>query len=175
MALLALVIVAALILTLTQCGGDRTANRDQNTNGAVPPAGSQSAPANSVPPASGQPGRLTADGRDVFPLAQGDLTSFVGKSVSGSAVMVQSVPGPEGFWAGENAADRVWVKLLPSGDSPVDVKPGQLLDLTGTVVANGDGFAAKERVDGANGAEQLDRQKAHIEVSHDQPRVVGSR
>ncbi len=100
---------------------------------------------------------------------------MVGKPISGSAVPVQSVPGPEGFWVGENTTDRMWVKLLPSGDSPVDVKPRQLLDLAGTVVANGDGFAAKERVDAAGGAEQLDRQKAHIELPHDQPRVVGTR
>ncbi|WP_410663500.1 hypothetical protein [Amycolatopsis sp. lyj-84] len=168
MALLALVIVAALILGLTQCGSNQTASNDQNTNGVMPPA-------KSTPAASEGAGRLTADGRDVFPLLQGDLTSFVGKPISGNAVPVQSVPGPEGFWAGENTTDRVWVKLLPSGDSPVDVKPGQLLDLAGTVVANGDDFAAKERVDAANGAEQLDQQKAHVELPHDQPRVVGTR
>ncbi|WP_414937916.1 hypothetical protein [Amycolatopsis sp. cmx-11-51] len=175
MLLLALIIVAALILGLTQCRSNQTANNDQNANGAVPPAGSQSAPAESTTAASGKAGQLTVDGRDVFPLPQGDLTSFVGKPISGSAVPVQSVPGPEGFWAGENTTDRVWVKLLPAGASPVDVKPGQLLDLTGTVVANGNSFAAAERVDAANGAEQLDRQKAHIELPHDQPRVVGTR
>ncbi|MEU3627842.1 hypothetical protein BS329_09185 [Amycolatopsis coloradensis] len=168
MALLALVIVAALILSLTQCGGSQTASDDQNTNGVTPPA-------NSAPVTSEKAGRVTVDGRDVFPLPRGELTSFVGKPLSGKAVPVQSVPGPEGFWAGENTTDRVWVKLLPSGDSPVGVKPGQLLDLAGTVVANGDGFAAKERVDAANGAEQLDQQKAHVELPHDQPRVVGTR
>ncbi|OXM56128.1 hypothetical protein CFP71_14975 [Amycolatopsis thailandensis] len=100
---------------------------------------------------------------------------MVGKPVSGTAVAVQSVPGPEGFWIGESAGQRMWVKLLPAGESPAGFRAGQLLDLDGVVVANGDDFAAQEGVNAANGAVQLDAQKAHIELPRDQPRVVGNR
>jgi hypothetical protein len=178
--LVALVAIALLIFLLARCNGDdQNAGNGATPSNAMPPTSATSAPGapSSGPAASGVPaGQLNAGGREMFPLPQGgDLLGLVGKPVSGHAVPVQSVPGPEGFWVGDNTTDRVWVKLLPQGNSPVAVKPGQLLDFDGTVVANGDAFAAAEHVDAANGAEQLDRQKAHVELPHNQPTIVGTK
>lgn len=178
--LVALIAIALLIFLLARCNGDdQNAGNGAAPSNAMPPTSATSAPGtpSSGPAASGVPaGQLNAGGQEMFPLPQGgDLLGLVGKPVSGHAVPVQSVPGPEGFWIGDNTTDRVWIKLLPQGNSPVAVKPGQLLDFDGTVVANGDAFAAAEHVDAANGAEQLDRQKAHIELPHNQPAIVGTK
>ncbi|MDT8912406.1 hypothetical protein [Amycolatopsis sp. PS_44_ISF1] len=185
--LLLLAVVAAIVLAivLTQCSGS---NQNNGANGNPPPAPAP-APSAAPDPASGvnaadrpgvAAGQLSADGRALLPLSavagtDGSLTGLAGKEVTAHAIPVQSVPAPEGFWVGQNQEDRVWVKLLPQGSSPVDVKKDQLLDLQGTFVKNGDNFAASQKVAPDADAQQLDRQGVHIELPNSQPTVVGTR
>jgi hypothetical protein len=116
-----------------------------------------------------------ADG--MLPLAQvagpqGELTSQVGKAVTGQGVLVQSVPADEGFWVGTSATDRVWVQLSGTGESGYVVKQGDRVDFTGKVVAHDPGFATQVGVDdAAEGANQLGQQGAHIEVARPQLRL----
>jgi hypothetical protein len=126
-------------------------------------------------------GSLTiADGASLFPLAEsaganGDLTPLVGRQVTGRGLQVLSVPADEGFWAGNDDTDRVWVELLPPQQEPVAIRQGELIDLTGQMVAHGPDFAAQNGVDAAEGADQLTRQAAHIDAPQEQVRIVGTR
>jgi hypothetical protein len=53
---------------------------------------------------------------------------------------------------------------IPPGESPYQVQPGQRLDFTGLMSAHDAGFAPSTGVDAAEGADQLTREGAHIDV-----------
>lgn len=196
LALIALVAVAAPLFGLSRCGNDQgrvdapAAPAMPNAPGPDAPAANAPAPDAQAPdmpapdgqaaaPAGAAAGALvTAGGTSVFSTAgsgDGSLAGLVGQNVSGRSVPVRSVPADEGFWVGTNDADRVWVELVGSGESAVQIKPGQLLDLSGPVVGHGRDFAAKEGVTAAEGAEQLTREAAHLEVDPNQVKIAGMR
>jgi len=177
-AVVALVALVALLLGLTRCGADPEAADAPTT--APAPAATAPIPGAGV----GQPepvspaGSLTAGATSLFEAARfGDraLVALVGQTAQGKAVPVQSVPADEGFWIGPSEADRVWVQLAANDESPVTITEGQLLDLSGAVVTHGADFAGKAGVAAAEGADQLTRQGAHLEVDPDQVTVVGTR
>jgi hypothetical protein len=88
-------------------------------------------------------------------------------------VPVRSVPADEGFWVGSRAADRVWVQLtVAPAESPYQVRPGQLVDLSGPMTAHDSGFAGQVGVGAAEGADQLSRQAAHVAVQKADLRIV---
>jgi hypothetical protein len=60
----------------------------------------------------------------------------------------------------------VWIQLLGEGESGERFTPGQLLDFNGTVVSHADDFPASVGVDESEGAQELDRQRVHIEVRY---------
>ena len=185
------VLVAALIallLVLSRCGGDDEPAQRSGAGTATTPAstapssGSPSSAGASSSSASGTAGSaapagngapssiVAADGSAVLdPAAPADPTEALarvsGQSVTGSAVQVLSVPADEGFWVGATDTRRVWVQLVgAAGESPYQVRQGDLVDFTGTVVAHDPGFAATVGVDDAEGADQLSAQGQHIEV-----------
>jgi hypothetical protein len=156
---------------------------------AVPPSAGTSAGASasaSAPPASSSAGAngaagagtLTAGDSALLPLSgvagpNGDLTALVGRTVTARSVPVQSVPADEGFWVGPSETDRVWVELtVPPGESPYQVKPGQLVDFTGPMTGQGTGYAGQVGVDAAEGADQLGTEAAHVAVQKADLRIV---
>ena len=184
-ALLALLAVAALLFGLTRCGADRV-----DTPAAAPGAGAPNVPGAGMPeagvPNAGAPdaalpgaGALTAGDTSLFDAVRraGDrpLAALAGRTASGTRVPVQSVPADEGFWIGAGDTDRVWVQLSSNGESAVSIKEGDLLDLSGPVVTHGADFAGKAGVTAEEGAEQLTREGAHLEVDPNQVEVVGTR
>jgi hypothetical protein len=104
----------------------------------------------------------------------GGLVSSVGQPVSDRVVRVESVPADDGFWA-IDGADRFWVKLVRAGRSAMAVQQGELVELSGTVVAHGPDFADREGVGPGGGADLLTRQGAHIEVTQADVRVLPPR
>jgi hypothetical protein len=173
-ALLALVAVTALLLGLVRCGAGR-AGVDPAAVPAVPTAVIPGAGAAAAPTAP-VPGSLTAGTASLFAAAQsGGLLALVGQTAIGHAVPVQAVPADEGFWIGSSETDRVWVQFTASAESAVTITPGQVLDLRGPVVPHGPDFARKAGVAAADGAEQLTREAAHLEVDPNQVTVVGTR
>ncbi len=172
--LLALVALALLLFGLTQCGGGDPAP-GAGAGGASDPGASDRSSAQAPPsapadPSSAEAGTLTADGTSLFPLAQaagsdGELTGQVDKSVTGRAVLVQSVPSDEGFWVGPSEAERIWVQLTGTDESGYVVRQGDRVELTGRIVEHDPGFAGQVGVDPAEGADQLTRQAAHVEVA----------
>jgi hypothetical protein len=137
------------------------------------PAGSggQSAPVDAPP------GILSAGGVPMLPVAgvagpHGELAGLAGRPVRATAVLVESVPADEGFWVGTSGDDRVWVQLDGAGESPYRVRAGEHVDLSGQVVAHGPEYAAAIGLSADEGAEQLTRQAAHLEVPQGGVRLV---
>lgn len=113
-------------------------------------------------------GQLIAGGQSVLPLTGVTaLNGYSGKAATANGVKVLSVPADEGFWIGNSKTDRVWVQLTgKAGETPYQVKAGDLVDFTGgKVVPNGAGFASSVGVSAAEGAAQLTAEKSHIAVS----------
>jgi hypothetical protein len=165
---LALVAAAATTLGLARSGAHRDA----------PPAltapGGWSPDATIPPPA---PGSLEAGTTSLFEAAHGEqgLIDFVGQTATGYAVPVQSVDADEGFWVGPSATDRVWVQLTSNNESTITITAGELLNLSGPVVSHGADYAGKAGVTAEEGADQLTREAAHLEVNPSQVEVVGTR
>jgi hypothetical protein len=183
----ALVAVAALLFGLSRYGaegiGAEGIGADGNPAAPAAPAGPGAATPGGAP-AAAAPGSLTA-GTDrtggavslfaaAAPGGRG-LPSLLGQTATGRAVRVQSVPADEGFWIGTGETERVWVQLTSDDESPVAIAEGALLDLSGPVVGHGADFARKAGVTAQEGAEQLTRQAAHLEVDPSKVTVVGTR
>lgn len=141
------------------------------TPGADTAPGVSTAP--SAPAGSGSPtgGPLTAGTVALLPLTaaapEGTLTAYVDQPATSTGVTVQSVPADEGFWVGTSTTDRVWVQLVGEGESPYQVRAGDTVTFTGTVVGHPTDYPATMGLSTADGADQLSTQAAHIEVAQD--------
>jgi RNA polymerase sigma factor (sigma-70 family) len=110
-------------------------------------------------------GTLTVDGTRVAISDTDRLAEMVGRPVEALDVPVESAAANEGFWLG-CAEGRVWVQLTGEGESPERVTSGQRIAFTGAVVSHRDDFSRSAGVDGAEGADELDRQQLHLEVRY---------
>jgi len=136
---------------------------------APPPArsGASTAPVGARPGPTVGP-ELAVDGKSLLPLPDARLAPYVGETVTATGVLVQAVVADEGFWVGENAADRVWVQLrISTSESRERVRAGDRVSFRGTVVANLPDFAQEVGVTAAEGAAQLTLQAAHISTNGD--------
>ncbi len=83
------------------------------------------------------PGTLAVDDQPLVPTPPSGLGSLAGDPAKGTAVVVQSVNGNEGFFVGPTVADRVYIEW--GGDvganeaSRFQPKVGEKVDLTGPV------------------------------------------
>ncbi len=127
------------------------------------PTGPQPA---SPPPPAELPcgGTLNAGGKPVVLGDAGAMRQLSGQRVEGRHLLVQSVPTDEGFWAGCEQP-KIWVQLIAEGESPFTVRAGQRVDLVGTVTPNPPGFLATIGLAESDGAQDLEAQGYHIEVS----------
>jgi RNA polymerase sigma factor (sigma-70 family) len=115
-------------------------------------------------------GRIRTDQGRVRVLGSA-LRSHIGEEVSGRAIVVRSVPADEGFWIGNRKGDRVWVRLLRTGESGFKVRAGETVGFTGNVVEHAPTFARDSGVSDAEGAAELARNRQHIEVDASQIRI----
>ena len=136
-------------------------------SGAPPPPSSPAPPA-PTPSPSAAPVDATLVGPDgpVLPRSA-ELREFAGRTVHAHGVRVLAVPADEGFWVGDSTDHRVWVQLRTNHESREQIRPGQRLDFTGTVVRNDSGFVTRVQLSDADGAKDLARQDAHIETDAD--------
>ncbi|GAA3618316.1 hypothetical protein GCM10022223_38810 [Kineosporia mesophila] len=174
--------VALLLLMARGYGGSgdiRGSVESETTNPGIPYAGTATTsggsagapderPADPGPTRNGrQPvGSIYSTGEQVLPIEGNtkDLGTYVGDRATARAVPVQSVDADEGFWVGSEG-DRVWVQLVgPPPESPYQVRAGDSVSFTGTVVKHDAGFAARVGVSRADGSRSLTSQGAHIEV-----------
>jgi hypothetical protein len=169
--LIAILLIAGLLVALLRCGTDPGPAGPPTTPGS----GATTTPTGPAPGAAEGPGSgtgagtLTAGDTPLLPVAavdgpDGSLAAFVGRPVTATDVVVQSVAADEGFWVGGSGTDRVWVQLTGEGESAYAVGPGDRVSFTGQVVGHDAGFAAQVGVDPAEGGEQLTGQAAHVAV-----------
>lgn len=159
-------LLAALLLLALLAG--RLAGDDEPASGAAG-TGSQSADRGSNTTSAGT---LTVAGSDLLASRAdlGKLGNLDGQAAVGRGARVQSVVADEGFWVGSSAAERVFVYLTPearksNGESGFQVKAGQSIDLTGTVVRLGAEGAERLGVTDSEGARQLVAQRAYVSAS----------
>jgi len=135
--------------------------------GATPNSQGSQTPAAS--PATGT-GTLVAGGRNVIDEAvAGRYAQLNGQAAEGRGVTVQSVVSDEGFWVGSSEANRAFVFLSPqartkAGESPFQVRAGQVVDLSG-VVKPVPVDLTPFGVDQAEGAPQLRSQGGYVEAT----------
>lgn len=168
---------AAPAPTGAPAAADPSAGADASGSAAAPGTAPGGAAATAAPGSgstgsggAGAAGTLTAGDTALLPITgaagpSGELTALVGRPVSAQGVPVESVPSDEGFWIGSSPTDRVFVQLtVPPGESPYQVQAGQLVTFSGAMAANAPGYAEQIGVTAEEGADQLTREAAHIEV-----------
>lgn len=116
---------------------------------------------------TGQAGQIvtTDDAQPVLPVPASGLAGFSGTEVEATSVTVESVVADEGFWVGSSTTDRVFVRLQTSGESPQQVRAGQMVSFTGTVAPVPADVEGELGVEADEGADQLIEQGQLIEVS----------
>ena len=113
-------------------------------------------------PASVSP--LTSNGDALLPLPAEGLVASAGQPAEAKSVVVESVVSDEGFWVGDSAEERVFVRLVTAGaESPVQIEPGRRVSFTGTVTPNPPDVSTIG-VTPDEGAALLTQQAHHIEV-----------
>ena len=134
------------------------------TNAATPTTGAGSATA-PAPSAATEAGSPAAPQVDVCPTASPGAAVAVGQSARCEGGLVLEVAADEGFWIQSGPSRRLWVQLLGTGESEVWVRPGQRVSFQGSVVGHGPDYAARVGVESAEGAADLGRQGAHVELA----------
>jgi hypothetical protein len=91
------------------------------------------------------------------------LATQVGLDVSLARVQVLSVPADEGFWVSSDHG-RLWVQIDTARESPYTVAEGDVVSLSGRVVAHNPSFPGQVGVNSGEGAGDLAAQGAHITI-----------
>ncbi len=129
---------------------------------APAPAAVGATPSATSPSPTPADATLTGPDGPVLPAA-GNLARLAGQQVRARGVRVVAVPADEGFWVGDGTG-RVWVQLRTRRESGEQVRPGQRLSFSGVVVRHDAGFARRAGVNETEGATELTRQGAHVEI-----------
>jgi RNA polymerase sigma factor (sigma-70 family) len=132
------------------------------TPGAVPTGG---AVPSAVPSAVTEPSQSVAPHLDVCPAASPDAALAVGSQARCERGLVLEVPADEGFWVQSGPTSRLWVQLTSAGESPAWVQAGQRVSFLGSVVGHGPDYPARVGLDPLEGAADLRRQGAHVELA----------
>lgn len=78
------------------------------------------------------------------------LAQRVGQQMTLNGVRVTSVPADEGFWV-DTDLGSVWVQIDTVRESPYEVDPGDVVNVTGTVLRHGQDFPAQVGVTALEG------------------------
>ena len=162
-ALTAAAAVAAAAVTITSPAQEQPGTVP---TASAPPASAASSASSAPMPSAPPDTSLTGPGGPVLPVA-GALASLAGSLVQAHGVRVLAVPADEGFWVGDGPSHRVWVQLRTRAESAEAIRPGQRLSFTGVVVRHDRGFVRRLGLSHAEGALELSRQAAHVEVDAD--------
>jgi hypothetical protein len=79
---------------------------------------------------------------------------------------VQDVPVDEGFWVGIEPGRRMWVQLVGPGESPQQVRPGDVVSFRGQAVPTPPDLPARVGLTDAGGAGEVVQAGRHLEVRH---------
>jgi hypothetical protein len=109
----------------------------------------------------------TSNGDDVLAAAadgSSGLAPLEDETVTARGAEVQSVVSDEAFWLGRGEAERVFVVVSTSEESPVHVNAGDRIDLSGVVRVLPVDFESRFGVTGDTGSSQLQSQGHYIEA-----------
>jgi hypothetical protein len=111
-------------------------------------------------------GAVSAGNDLILPLSPGeDLTRYSGRPVRGRRVMVQAVVGDEGIWIGSSRTDRVFGLLQLQGESPPQIRPGDLITFEGRMRANPSNPSPAFGISQEEGVRQLVMQGQHVAIT----------
>ena len=158
----ALTAVSVVVLAVAAVVVALTAGAPTGSERSTPAPSGPASPSQSAAPSPGD-ASLTAMGAPLLPRAD-DLAALAGERVTARAVKVLGVPADEGFWVGDGPGARVWVELSSSGESRVQIRPGQRLSFVGEVVRHDAAFARRVGATGPDDVRTLTRQRAHLVV-----------
>jgi RNA polymerase sigma factor (sigma-70 family) len=161
----ALTAVAAVVVAVASSAPEPPVVRPA-PSAPAPPASVATSPSPARKPPPTTDTSLTGPHGPVLPVAMA-LAGLAGRLVQARGVRVLAVPADEGFWVGDGPGHRVWVQLQTRGESPERIRPGQRLTFTGVVTRNDPGFVRRVGLSDADGARELTRQGAHVEVDAD--------
>ncbi len=116
--------------------------------------------AHSHAPPCGMISGLTIGGQAVD--CHRSLRALIGQPVDASGITVEDVVTRNGFWIGSDSM-RIWVELV-GPLQPLRILDKDHLRFAGTVVVNGESYAARAGVTTHDGAALLTSQGAHISV-----------
>lgn len=133
------------------------------TTSKVPTGPSDPAPIPAKPSSKGN--RLLLGTRDLYPLLAGDLSRYAPNQVRGKSVRIVQVAGPDGFWAGRNAKQRILVKLNLKGGKAPSLEAGRQADFVGGLMSAGTKNAALLGVKDKAGQAVLQNQGVYVLVS----------
>ena len=117
-----------------------------------------------VPSAAAEPGSTLPARVDICPTTPSGVALAAGASVRCERGLVLDVPADEGFWLQGGPGDRLWVQLTGAGESRVSVRRGQRVSFSGLVVDHASDYPARVGVRLTEGATDLSRQRAHVEL-----------
>ena len=150
--LLLLLVIGGLLWFFLTRGDDDTATTDATGPGAT-----------------GQgTGQIIVGAGDDLLAACGDAESFgtyEGQTVTGTDVEVLAVVGDEGFWAGTDDANRVFVQIDTTAESSVTVDPGDRVTFSGTVEVLPIDFEQRFGLSSDEGLEQLRTQGHYVSAT----------
>lgn len=151
----------------TQAAGGGTTATTAARTASTAASGASGAAAGSGGAASGASGAATSPlvsgSTALLPLPAGGLAAYANQPAQATSVNVQSVVSDEGFWVGDSEANRVFVRLIQQGESPVQIEAGRKVSFTGTVKPNTPAIA--EGVEAAEGLAQFQQQGFHVETT----------
>lgn len=91
------------------------------------------------------------------------LLQQIGQPITMNGLYVDSVPADEGFWV-DSDHGRMWVQIDTPYESPYEVDPGDVVNISGTVVRNDQSFPVQVGVTSDEGAADLAAAGAHISI-----------
>lgn len=147
---------SAVVAVAAVLGPKVFASPSHHPHPAIPSSPSSPAPVPAI-------GQLTIAGHRVLVTsARHSIRSMIGEQVHASGTNVESVPSHNGFWVG-TASGRLWVELT-GPLKPLQVRAGNRVAFSGTVVGNSPSYPGRVGMSSREGAGLLASQGAHLEV-----------
>src|SRR5262249_52131362 len=115
------------------------------------------------PPAASSGGSMAVGKRDLYPLLAASLTRYISKPVRAHSAEIVQIAGIDSFWAGQDDAHKVVVKIDLKGKRPPRLRVGQQVTFVGRFVKapkSGNSLGVKPK----SGQPLLTKQGAYILV-----------
>ena len=128
--------LALAVVVLAGCGDNDKGTATPKTSPNTTTASSDTVPLPPAPTGRGTKARLVMGTRNLFPLLHGSISRFAPTQVEGKSLTVVALAGPQSFWAGRSAKERILVTMRLKGGSPPKLTLGQRVDFIGLLTVS---------------------------------------